>query len=93
MAFEIPKETNSGKIEEVVLGATSENGGTRSHTITIGGSNSLPFHFFEGDLLHKPLVAMEVFDKVPAKYPDPLMDIYGDVIDKPEEMAKICVAE
>ena len=93
MNFEIPKETNAGKVLEVSIGATSEQGGTRSHTVTIGGSTSLPFHLFEGQHPHRPVVAMEVFDKTPAKYPDSLMDYFRDVIDKPGEMAKKCVDE
>lgn len=93
MNFEIPKETNPGKIVEVTIGATAKQGGTRSHTITIGGSTALPFHFFEGEHPHRPVIAMEVFDKVPAKYPASLMDYYRDVIDKPGEMAKKCVEE
>ncbi len=93
MNFEIPKETNAGRIVEVTIGATTEQGGTRSRTITIGGSTALPFHFFEGEHPHQPVIAMEVFDKVPAKYPDSLMDYYRDVIDKPGDMAKKCVEE
>jgi len=59
MAFEVPKEKNAGKIIQVTLGATAESGGTRSHTITIGGCNAWPFHFFEGEHPHRPRVAME----------------------------------
>jgi acetyl-CoA decarbonylase/synthase complex subunit delta len=93
MVFEIPKEINAGKVVEVTVGATSDQGGSRSHTITIGGSTALPFHFFEGDIPYRPVIAMEVFDKIPPKYPDTLRDYYGDVIDKPAEMAEKCVKE
>ena len=93
MSFEIPKELYVGKIIEVTIGATSERGGTRSRTITIGGSTSLPFHFFEGEHPNRPVVAMEVFDKVPAKYPASLMDYFQSVINKPGDMAKKCVDE
>jgi len=93
MKFELPKEINSGKIIEVTFGATAEQGGTRSHSVTIGGSTALPFHFFEGKHPHRPIIAMEVFDKVPAKYPPSLLDYYQQVIDKPGEMAKKCVEE
>ena len=91
MGFEIPKETNPGSIREVTLGATPETGGTRSHTVTIGGSSSLPFHFFEGRQPNRPLVAMEVFDRIPARYPDSLRETYGDLMDHPADMAKKCV--
>lgn len=93
MTFEIPIEANAGKVMEVTIGATPEQGGTRSKTVTIGGSTSLPFHFFEGKHPHKPVVAMEVFDRIPAKYPDTLREYYGSVIDKPADMAKKCVDE
>ncbi len=63
MNFEIPKETITGKVLEVTIGATSVHGGTRTHTVEIGGSTALPFHFFEGHHPHPPRVAMEVFDK------------------------------
>lgn len=93
MPFDIRKEKNAGKVVEVTLGATAENGGTRSNTITLGGSNAMPFHFFEGQHPHRPVVAMEVFDSIPAKYPDPLLDYYRDVIDSPGDMAKKCVED
>ncbi len=91
--MDVPKETNPGKIVEVTIGATAEQGGTRSHTVTIGGSTALPFHFFEGKNPHRPVVAMEVFDSVPSKYPDSLRDYTHDVLDKPGEMARRCVTE
>jgi acetyl-CoA decarbonylase/synthase complex subunit delta len=93
MAFEVPKESNAGKVVEVTLGATAKNGGTRSHTITLGGSDAWPFHFFEGAHPNRPNVAMEVFDRVPAKYPDSLMTYYRDVIESPADMAKKCIEE
>jgi len=93
MEFEIPKESNPGKIAEVTVGATPEQGGTRAHTITIGGSSALPFHYFEGDHPHRPAIAMEVFDKLPSKMPASLLEYYKDVIDRPGEMAKKCVEQ
>jgi acetyl-CoA decarbonylase/synthase complex subunit delta len=93
MTMDIPKETNPGKIVEVTIGATAEQGGTRSHTVTIGGSTALPFHFFEGENPRRPVVAMEVFDSVPPKYPDSLREFTHDVLDKPGEMARRCVTD
>lgn len=93
MAFEIPKDNNVGQVVSVRLGATADLGGTRSHTLTVGGSTALPFHFFEGQFPHPPVVAMEVFDKVPPKFPPPLRDYFGNVLDNPGEMAKKCVDE
>jgi acetyl-CoA decarbonylase/synthase complex subunit delta len=93
MNFEIPKEANPGKIVEVTIGATAAQGGTRSRSVTLGGATALPFHFFEGLQPHRPAVAMEVFDKVPAKYPDSLREFYADVLDDPAAMARRCVGE
>ncbi len=93
MGFEIPVEKSSGKIMEVTIGATSDQGGTRSNTITIGGGTALPFLFFEGEHPNRPALAMEVFDKVPSKYPEPLLEYYRDVIDRPADMAKKCVEQ
>jgi acetyl-CoA decarbonylase/synthase complex subunit delta len=93
MAFEIPRENNVGRVVEVTLGATADEGGTRSHTITLGGSTALPFHLFEGIHPRRPVIALEVFDKVPPKYPDVLREYYGDVIADTAAMAGKCVAE
>jgi acetyl-CoA decarbonylase/synthase complex subunit delta len=93
VGFEIPKEISPGTVRAVTLGATHESGGTRAHTVTIGGSTSLPFHFFEGRHPNRPLVAMEVFDRIPAKYPDSLRACYGDLLGHPADMARTCVDE
>ncbi len=44
-------------------------GGTRGHTLTIGGADCMPFHLWEGRMPNRPLVAMEVFDVISEKYP------------------------
>jgi acetyl-CoA decarbonylase/synthase complex subunit delta len=93
MSLEIPKDNNPGKIVEVTIGATADQGGTRSHKVTIGGSTALPYHFFEGEHPNRPVVAMEVFDRVPPRYPDALRACFGDVIEKPAAMARLCVDE
>jgi acetyl-CoA decarbonylase/synthase complex subunit delta len=93
MAFDLPRENSVGRVAEVTLGATADKGGTRSHTITLGGSTALPFHFFDGTHPHRPVIALEVFDKVPPKYPDVLREYYGDVLADPAAMARKCVAE
>jgi len=61
--MEIPdvKQSWPNPINEVTIGATKEEGGTRSHTITVGGANTLPFLYFEGNIPHRPVIAMEVW--------------------------------
>ena len=45
---EIPVEKWAGSIRQITLGATAAEGGTRSHTITVGGETTLPFLGFDG---------------------------------------------
>jgi acetyl-CoA decarbonylase/synthase complex subunit delta len=93
MSFQIPVESSLSAIRTVVIGATSAEGGTRNSTVTIGGTNAMPFHFFEGEMPHPPVIAMEVFDTPPKRYPSDLREIYADVLANPGEMAKRCVEE
>jgi acetyl-CoA decarbonylase/synthase complex subunit delta len=53
----------------------------------------MPFHLWEGEMPNRPLVAMEVFDRVSEKYPPVLREIYGGLLSQPAEMAKECVAK
>jgi acetyl-CoA synthase len=90
-AFNIRKEPCEQAVCEVTLGATKDQGGTRGHVLKVGGDTAMPFHFWEGTMPNRPLVAMEVFDKAGSKYPDVLRSFWGDLIHKPAEMAKVCV--
>jgi len=80
------KQDYSGSIREVTLG----NG---DNTVTVGGSTSLPFHLFEGDMQHKPLIAMEIQDIRPDSWPETLTQYFDDVMDSPVNWAKKCVEE
>jgi acetyl-CoA decarbonylase/synthase complex subunit delta len=93
MTIEVPVEKWSGKITEITLGATKDNGGTRTSTVTIGGQNTLPYLHFEGETPHKTAIAMEVLDVIPEDYPELLKNAFGNVIDNPAEWAKKCVEE
>jgi acetyl-CoA decarbonylase/synthase complex subunit delta len=76
------------KVNTVTLGATKEKGGTREKTVTIGGSNTLPYLNFEGAWPNPPAIAIEVLDAKPSDWPEPLADAYGDVWDDPAKWAK-----
>lgn len=91
MSVAIVKERYSGKIGEVVLGATAEQGGTRTSTVTIGGDSALPFLHFEGKI-NRPVIAMEVNDIAPT-WNETLTKQYGDVFNSPAAWAKQCVDE
>jgi CO dehydrogenase/acetyl-CoA synthase delta subunit len=90
-SFPVRKETCGQSVFEITLGATKEQGGTRGRTYRIGGDTAMPFHFWEGDMPNRPLMAMEVFDRPGPKYPEILRNIWGDLINRPAEMAKACV--
>ena len=46
-------------IQEVVLGATSSDGGSRKSTITLGGENALPY-YFDSPMPHRNHITMDV---------------------------------
>ncbi len=90
--FKIKKERCETPVWTVTLGATEKDGGTRGRTHTIGGSTCMPFHLWEGEMPHRPLVAMEVFDLVSSKYPEVLKQVYGEnIVSDPAAMARDCV--
>ncbi|MCG2743741.1 MAG: acetyl-CoA decarbonylase/synthase complex subunit delta [Desulfobacteraceae bacterium] len=80
------KEKYTGVIRETVLG----NG---DHTITVGGSASMPFHLFEGIHPHKALIAMDVLDARPDDWPETLAQHFTDVMDNPVAWAQKCIKE
>ena len=92
-AFNLPKDKAEVPVCTVKLGATRAEGGSRGRTYQIGGASCMPFHFWEGEMPNRPLVAMEVFDVVNPKYPEVLRKIYGNVLENPAEMAKVCVSK
>lgn len=91
MAVEIIKEKWTNKINELTLGATKEQGGTRSKALKVGGESTLPFMFQEGEMPNRPLTAMEVWDVEPAEWPDILRKPFGDSLKNPAEWAKKCL--
>ncbi len=93
MGVEILKEKYRSEVREVVLGATAEEGGTRSHTIKVGGETTLPFLHFEGTVPNRPVIAMEVWDIFPEDWPENLKEAFGDVLSDPAAWAKKCVED
>jgi len=74
----------------VTIGATPEKGGTRDRTVTIGGESTLPFHHFEGDMPHRPAVAIEIHDAPPLDWPEALREPIADVMGDPAAWAARC---
>jgi acetyl-CoA decarbonylase/synthase complex subunit delta len=92
MPVDVIKERYTTKVGEVTLGATKAEGGTRSHTITVGGDSTLPFLHFEGEVPNRPVIAMEVQDRVP-EWSEVVKKPFADVIGDPAAWAAKCVKE
>jgi acetyl-CoA decarbonylase/synthase, CODH/ACS complex subunit delta len=83
MALVIPKETYSGKIYNVQLGAGAK-------AVTIGGASALPFLAFEGTFPNKPAVALEIMDIAPDDWPETVKKAVGGAGASPAKWAKFC---
>jgi acetyl-CoA decarbonylase/synthase complex subunit delta len=53
----------------------------------------MPFLHFEGSYPHPQAIAMEVYDSVPARFPPALAELFGDLLEQPDAMAKQCVEQ
>ncbi len=85
---ETPKEKWTGRVREVTIGATANEGGTRKKKVTIGGESTLPFLTFEGSIPNAPAVAIEVQDHYPADWSGLLKEAWGDALKDPTAWAK-----
>ena len=88
MTVEIPKEKWSGQVREVTIGATAEDGGTRTQTLTLGGETTLPFLHFEGSIPHRPALAIEIRDRKPDDWSPILLETWGEAMESPAAWAK-----
>lgn len=91
--MELMLEKWSESVSEVTIGATNEEGGTRSHVIKLGGQTTLPFLFPEGAIPHKPVVAYEIWDIPPADWPQELNKVFRSVYADPIAWAEKCVKD
>lgn len=91
--MELVLEKWQGVVSEVTIGATKEQGGSRSGTVTIGGEKGLPFLFSEGKIPHRPCIAFEVWDSAPEEWPQELIRHYQDVLQDSLSWADKCVRE
>jgi acetyl-CoA decarbonylase/synthase complex subunit delta len=88
VTVEIPKERWTGTIREVTLGATADEGGSRTKTVTVGGETTLPFLYFEGEIPHPPVIGIEIQDGYPADWSPVLLEAWGDAVNDPGAWAK-----
>ncbi|MFH1640367.1 MAG: acetyl-CoA decarbonylase/synthase complex subunit delta [Candidatus Omnitrophota bacterium] len=93
MAKELMLEKWVGRVNEISIGATKEEGGSRSHVIKIGGQTTLPFLFPEGVIPNRPVIAFEVWDIEPDNWSGELVKAYGEVLKDPFAWAEKCVKD
>jgi len=86
LGFEFNKESYTGAVKEITLGDGAK-------AVTVGGETCYPFYQFEGDMPHKPKVAMEVWDSAPDDWAEAALEPFKDVISDPAAWAKKCVDE
>ena len=86
-------ESFTGSVNRVTLGATKDNGGTRTSTITVGGARNVVYGGSTADASEKPVIAMDVLDVKPQDWPDVLSEPYKDVLDSPGSWAKKCIEQ
>ena len=86
-------ESFAGSVNRITLGATKDDGGTRSSTVTIGGAKNVVYGGSPEDAGETPVIAMDVLDSKPTDWPDALVEPYKDVLDSPADWAKMCVEE
>lgn len=92
MVVPIPKEKWSGKIGEVRLGATAEDGGNREKNAIVGGQTGMPFLSYENEYPNRPVLAGEVVDSL-REYPELAAQEFGDAAKDPVKWAKKWVEE
>ena len=84
MGFEFTKESYTGAVKEITLGEGAK-------AVTVGGETCYPFYQFEGDMPHKPKIAMEVWDMEPEEWAPAALEPFKDVVSDPAAWAKKCV--
>ena len=88
MTLDIPKEKWSGEVRQVTIGATADDGGSRTATLTVGGETTLPYLYFEGEMKNRPALALEIRDCKPDDWSPLLEQAWGDTMADPGAWAK-----
>jgi acetyl-CoA decarbonylase/synthase complex subunit delta len=83
MPIEIPTDKWPGSVRTVTVGATADQGGTRTRIVTVGGEKTLPFMHFEGEIPYSPVIAVEIRDRRPDDWSPVLLETWGDIVNDP----------
>ncbi|MFW9925649.1 MAG: CO dehydrogenase/acetyl-CoA synthase subunit delta, partial [Candidatus Thorarchaeota archaeon] len=89
-SFATPLGEYTQDIQEITLGATKGQGGTRGKTVTIGGHTAPAWDLFQAPPKHPPIIAADVFD-MPISLAKAVKTHYKEVLDDPAEWAKLVV--
>ena len=87
MTLSIQPKTWAGRIREVSLGAGSRR------SLTVGGGNGLPLHAHEATFPHRPVLALEVTDVEPPRWPEAVRAPWEGVLGQPAAAAVRAVRE
>jgi acetyl-CoA decarbonylase/synthase complex subunit delta len=88
MPVDIPKEKWTGAVRSITIGATPDEGGTRTRAVTIGGHTTLPFLDFEGEVPNRPIVVVEIKSRRPDDWSPLLLEAWGEAANDPASWAK-----
>lgn len=89
-SFKTPIGKYTQSIQEITIGATKGQGGSRGSTITIGGHTAPAWDLFQAPPKHLPVVTADVFD-MPISLAKAVKMHYKEVLDDPAEWAKLVV--
>ncbi|MCS7110819.1 MAG: CO dehydrogenase/acetyl-CoA synthase subunit delta [Ignisphaera sp.] len=89
--FEEPRPKYSGRVVEVRLGATKNEGGTREKVIVVGGHTAPPY-FYLADYKpgYPPAFGGDTFD-MKIGLPRAIRQVFGDALDNPVEWARLWI--
>jgi len=85
MEYKTPLETYTGRVSGVVISKGEK-------AAKVGGESVLPFHFFEGKIENRPLLALEVYDIEPQGWSESVLQPYKDVVADPIAWANKCLS-
>lgn len=91
--FRFRPEDFTGRIEEVTIGATKGEGGTRRSVVRLGGEKAPAFYPLDGAMPNLPVVTYDVFDMSQPQFALEQRKVYKDVWDDPCKWAKFCETE
>jgi len=93
VAFEEPKPQFSGRVVEVKLGASKEEGGTREKTYVVGGHTMPAYYYLTGyKPPHPPVFGGDTFD-MQIGLPRAVKLAFGDAMGNPAEWARVWVSK